>query len=359
MITVMLLAAGIALGSPQREVGFSASISKTVTLPHLLYLPEGYGTDRDRRWPLIVFLHGSGERGTEIERVKTNGLPRRLDEGLALPAIVISPQCPLDARWTDVWMVEGVNALIDDALTRYRIDPDRVSLTGLSMGGRGTWALGIAHPEKFAALAPVCGGGDPDLAYRLRRVPIWAFHGAEDPVVPLSETQAMAEALARYQGEILLTVFPDTGHDSWIQAYADPALYSWLLAQVRRPPALTSLHEATLAASTGDPRLAADGDFGTRWESEWTDPQWLMIELPQPQALHRLSIFWETAYGQAYDVLTSSDGRRWSPVSAITNGDGAGDEIVFPEGRTARWLKLDFRQRGTQWGYSIWELELE
>lgn len=359
MLALMLMVAMAAAGSPQREVAYSTAITKTVTLNHLLYLPPGYEADQDRPWPLIVFLHGSGERGTEIERVKTNGLPKRLDEGFDVAAIVISPQCPQEAAWTDVWIVEGVHALIGDALTRYRIDPQRVYLTGLSMGGRGTWALGIAQPERFAALAPVCGGGNPDLAYRLRRTPIWAFHGADDPVVPLQETQAMADALARYQGKMRLTIYPGTGHDSWIQAYDDPAFYTWLLDQVRTVPTLVPLERATLTASTGDPHLAADGNFGTRWESAWEDPQWLQIDLGESRPLRTLSIFWETAFGQAYDLLDSSDGRSWTTVHSTREGDGAGDRIEFPEGHRARYLKLDLKRRGTAWGYSIWEMELE
>ncbi len=359
MVAMVLMLAVTAAGSPQRAVDFSTTITRKVTLDYLLSLPQGYAEDPSRRWPLIVFLHGSGERGTEIERVKTNGLPQRLDEGFGLPAVVISPQCPQDASWTDGWIVEGLDALIDDAMVRYRVDPRRVILTGLSLGGYGTWALGAAHPEKFAALAPVCGGGDPDLAYRLRRIPIWAFHGADDPVVPVAETRRMVEALARYHGDIRVTIYPDTGHDSWIQAYDDPALYDWMLAQVKTPPALIPLAGAALTASSGDPRLAVDGDFGTRWESEWADPQWLVIDLGKRQPLRSLLIFWETAFGQAYDVLVSDDGRDWTPVFSTATGDGAADEVVFPAGCTARWLKLDFKQRGTQWGYSIWELELE
>lgn len=359
MVAMMLMVAMAAAGSPQREVDFTTRITKTVTLDHLLYLPQGYDVDRKRRWPLIVFLHGSGERGTEIERVKTNGLPKRLDEGFDLPAIVISPQCPKDVSWSDGWMVEGLDALIDDALKRYRVDPARVTLTGLSMGGFGTWALGAAHPEKFAALVPVCGGGDPDLAYRLRTIPIWAFHGADDPVVPVQRTQEMADALRRYHGDIRVTIYPDTGHDSWIQAYDDPALYDWMLAQVKAPQVMVPLGKATLTASSGDPRLAVDGDFGSRWESEWTDPQWLVIDLKKAQPLHSLLIFWETAFGKAYDLSISNDGKTWTGVFSTTTGDGDADEIPFPEGCTARFLKLDFTRRGTQWGYSIWEMQLQ
>ncbi len=360
MIALFALAlVASATGSPQQDIPFSTTITKTVTLDHLLYLPRGYADDPQRRWPLIVFLHGSGERGHDLEQVKVNGLPKRLDAGFTLPCVVISPQCPPGLRWTDGWMLEGLNALIDDALTRYRIDAHRVYLTGMSMGGFGTWALGAAHPEKFAALAPVCGGGDPSQAFQLRRIPIWGFHGAQDTVVPVQEMKTMADAMERVHGTMRLTIYPDAGHDAWTATYDNPELYTWMLAQVKTPPVLVPLRDATLTASSGDPSLAADGDPGTRWESAWSDPQWLAIDLHQVTPLHSLTIFWETAYAKVYDVLVSADGDTWTRFYGTTEGDGDVDVIDFPAGTEGRHLRLDCHDRGTQWGDSIWEIELE
>ncbi len=344
----------------QQPATFSQTICRDVTLRHLVYLPQGYDDDLARPWPLILFLHGSGERGNEVDRVKVNGLPRELANGREVPAVVLSPQCPADARWDDDLMVAALAALLDDALVRYRVDPRRVTLTGLSMGGAGTWALAAAHPERFAAIAPVCGAADPGIATRLRRVPIWAFHGAKDDIVPVGATQAMAEALARVHGDMRTTIYPDAGHDSWSATYANPEFYTWLLQHEKTAPALVAPESAVLTASSGDAAKALDGDPATRWESAWTDPQWLQIDLGAATALRRVVIAWETAHGKVYDLLASEDGNRdWTTVATVTNGDGAVDVIDLPAGFTTRYLKLALKERGTRWGYSIWELELE
>ena len=129
-----------------------------------------------------------------------------------------------------------LDAMLDELLERLPIDPDRVYLTGLSIGGMWTYGWASRHPERFAAIAPVCGEWDPADACRLKDVPIWAFHGAQDPVVPLAEDQAMIDAIKACGDDARLTVYLYTGHDSWNQAYADPELYQWLLQQRRRAP---------------------------------------------------------------------------------------------------------------------------
>ncbi|HEX7880735.1 MAG TPA: alpha/beta fold hydrolase [Candidatus Eisenbacteria bacterium] len=345
----------------QRAATFRTTIRRDVELRQLVYLPPGYDADTTRAWPLILFLHGSGERGNELDRVATNGLPKELAAGREVPAVVLSPQCPAGVRWEGDLMVEALNALIDDALVRYRIDPRRVYLTGLSMGGFGAWALAAAHPDRFAAVAPVCGAGDPDLAFRMRRLPIWAFHGAKDTVVPVSATQEMADAMARVHGDMRTTIYPEAGHDSWSATYANPELYDWLFQHEKAAePKIYSLSGATATASSGRASMAIDGDVTTRWESEWSDPQWLTIDLGATIAPRRLLLYWETAHGKRYDLLASEDGRTgWTTVAHVTDGDGAIDLIEFPTGFRTRYLKLDMRERGTMWGYSIWEVEVE
>ncbi len=344
----------------QQAVTFEKTVSRHVSLRHLVYLPTGYEADTTRQWPLILFLHGSGERGNELERVKVNGLPKELAAGREVPAIVLSPQCPAGAGWAGDLMVEDLDALVADALVRYRVDPRRVYVTGLSMGGFGTWALAAAHPERFAAIAPVCGGGNPELAGRLRRLPVWAFHGAKDDVVPLANLTVMTEALARVQGDMRTTIYPDAGHDAWSATYANPEFYTWLLGHERVEPALMDLRHAVSTASSGDATLAIDGDGATRWETERSDPQWLLIDLGAPTAPRRMLITWETAYGKVYDLLASPNGRdHWTTVAHQPQGDGAVDVIEFPSGFSTRFLKLAIALRGTQWGDSIWEIELE
>jgi len=211
-------------------------------LEYLLFLPATYGQDPAQRWPLILFLHGAGERGSDIALVRKHGIARIADEQAGtFPFVAISPQCPAEHRWTEY--VDVLLDIVEQVSAGYAIDRDRVYLTGLSMGGQGTWVVAAAAPERFAAIAPICGPRRPltdDWEARVRalaRTPVWAFHGAQDPVVPLADSEAMVEALRQAGGNARLTVYPEAGHDAWTAAYADPALYAWFLAQRRRASA--------------------------------------------------------------------------------------------------------------------------
>jgi len=126
-----------------------------------------------------------------------------------------------------------LNALLDDLSARLRVDEARVYVTGLSMGGFGTWALAAEYPDRFAAIAPICGRGEPDTVERIKHLPVWVFHGADDEVVPLEASQSMVDALEACGGNVKFTVYPDTGHNSWSATYGDPAFYEWLLRQRR------------------------------------------------------------------------------------------------------------------------------
>ena len=195
-----------------------------ISCRYLLYLPKGCGKTK-KRWPLILFLHGAGERGDDLERVKIHGPPKLAAEGREFPFIIVSPQCPEDYWWSNPVLI----ALLDDIERRLPVDPARIYLTGLSMGGFGTWNLATEHPGRFAAIAPICGGGHPILAGRLKDVPVWAFHGARDEVVPLSASQSMVDAVKRAGGRPRFTVYPAAGHDSWTATYNNPRLYAWFL----------------------------------------------------------------------------------------------------------------------------------
>lgn len=215
----------------QSEQVLQKQVTTTVSLRYLRYLPKGYGENPERKWPLMLFLHGAGERGSNIELVKKHGPPKLIEQGREYPFIIVSPQCPSGVWWTE--MTDALVALLDDVQAKYAVDPNRVYLTGLSMGGFGSWTLGCRHPERFAALAPICGGGEWYLAERLKNVPVWVFHGAQDPVVALRESQEMVTALERAGGNVRLTIYPDAGHDSWTEAYNDPKLYEWFLSHRR------------------------------------------------------------------------------------------------------------------------------
>lgn len=203
-------------------------------LPYLLYLPKDYDGDVAKTYPLLLFLHGAGERGEDVERLKVTGLPQYLETQADFPFIVLAPQCP-ERDWWPAYTPQ-VMALLDEVITNYAVDPARVYLTGLSMGGLGTWFIATQHPQRFAAIAPICGAEGvwafEMLESRLGRIahlPIWTFHGALDTVVPITVTVQIVEALRALGSEVHFTVYPDAGHDSWTAAYHDPALYTWLL----------------------------------------------------------------------------------------------------------------------------------
>jgi predicted peptidase len=196
-------------------------------LPHLLFLPKDYETDAARQWPLILFLHGAGERGDNLEKVRRYGLPKVTERQPDFPFIVVSPQCPAGTYWP--YLVNDLNALVERTLAQYRADRSRVYLTGMSMGGYGTFSLAMAHPAAFAALAPICGGGDPSKVGRIRHLPAWVFHGARDNVVPVEESAIMVAALRKAGADVQFTVYPQAGHDAWTETYNNPELYEWFL----------------------------------------------------------------------------------------------------------------------------------
>jgi len=213
----------------QQALTFTKEIRKTLSAGYLLYLPKGYEDEESKAWPLMLFLHGAGERGSDLARVKLHGPPKRVEEGEEFPFVLVSPQCP-EKQW---WSVELLDHLLNEVAATHRIDEDRVYVTGLSMGGYGTWDLAMAYPDRFAALAPVCGGGSPHKTRLLTHVPIWVFHGAKDQTVPLTESELMVEALKKFDGEVKLTVYPEAQHDSWTETYENPELYDWFLKQRR------------------------------------------------------------------------------------------------------------------------------
>jgi len=226
----------------------------SVSTDYWLYLPQKYQADTTTSWPLLIFLHGAGERGNDLEKVKVHGPPKLADEQ-DFPFVIVSPQCPA-GEW---WNTYVLNKLLDDILSSYQIDEDRVYLTGLSMGGFGTWKWVAENPEKFAAIAPICGGGDPASAWRFRNIPIWIFHGEQDRVVPVKFSQDMAEALESVGADPKLTLYPDAGHDSWTETYNNPQLYDWFLSHTRNINPATELKNKQYRAYTGD-YLDAKGD---------------------------------------------------------------------------------------------------
>ena len=227
-------------------------IDKTLTkdggdVRYVLYVPRGY--DAAQEWPLVVFLHGAGERGADGLLQSDVGIGRAIRRNPErFPCLVLMPQCPLEKFW-DV-MFDDIEKMMEVTRKDYRIDPARITLTGLSMGGYGTWIWGPNKLDVFAALMPICGGGDardmkhlaPDSSVdqfgtvedrvpKLATVPIWAFHGKKDDVVPPFRTQQMVKKVREAGGDVKYTEFPEDGHNSWDSAYGDPDTISWLLSQ--------------------------------------------------------------------------------------------------------------------------------
>lgn len=210
-------------------------------LPYRLLVPE----KTDEPMPVLLFLHGAGERGNDNERQLIWGKDLLLKAAREHNCLVVAPQCPAGEKWSIVDWSQGTiafsdapsepmrmaNTLIDELATQYNIDTNRLYIMGLSMGGYGSWDAVCRWPGRFAAAAPICGGGDPEQAHRLVHTPVWAFHGDADPVVSVELSRTMVQAIKDAGGEPKYTEYPDVGHGSWVPAFAEPELLPWLMAQ--------------------------------------------------------------------------------------------------------------------------------
>ena len=236
---------GAACAEPEARVwNFGSDFS----LPYRWSAPEKL--EPGKRYPLVLFLHGSGERGNDNTSQMNHGVKpilkgaKELDE----PTFLIAPQCPCDVWWAPITgdrlklteagkpnlVMDEVVGLLDEILKSHPVDPARVYVTGLSMGGFGTWDLLARIPGKIAAAVPICGGGDPDTVDKFKDVPIWVIHGEVDPVVPIAASRLMIAALKEVGVEPKTTLYPNVAHDSWTQAYDNPELIQWLFAQRKK-----------------------------------------------------------------------------------------------------------------------------
>lgn len=208
----------------QHPYYLDVSVPKRIQGGYLLYLPKDYGEKEILR-PTILFLHGAGERGDDLGILGRIALPMVLEERDDFPFIVISPQCPKGQTWSNEFLI----TLLRDIVARYRVDPDRIYLSGLSMGGNGTWNLAMEYPDTFAAIAPVCGWGNSNLVSRIKDIPVWVFHGELDTSVPIASGKEVVDALVKIGGNVKTTFYPGRGHDCWHETYNDPILYEWFL----------------------------------------------------------------------------------------------------------------------------------
>jgi predicted peptidase len=221
-------------------------------LDYLLFLPSWYNEEPSRELPLILYLHGAGVNDGNVNNIKEEGLPLKVESNQDFPFIVISPHFPsvianpiLSILWDLVadkkinmnsinTTLETTLALLDDIISKYRVDKTRIYATGLSQGGYMTWFMTTVYPERFAAIAPIAGGGDPEMGCKLKSVPTWIFHGALDNTIPLKEANQMVKAIEDCGGSVKLTVYPNAGHDGgvWDTAYNNPELYTWFTSNL-------------------------------------------------------------------------------------------------------------------------------
>jgi predicted peptidase len=251
LIAFLILAGSVLVPLQARqETGF---LNRTVRVKGVVYKYQVYVPaewNKSRQWPMILFLHGAGERGEDgLAQTQVGiGAAIRLRSD-RFPAVVVMPQCRKGAMWTQPEMEAAALAALEAAIKQFRGDRTRLYLTGLSMGGYGTFALGARYPGKFAALVPICGGvrfprrpnlptapepaGDPyaETARKIGKTPIWIFHGGADPTVPVAESQKMAGALKTAGTDPKYTEYPGVGHNSWDKAYGEPELWKWLFEQ--------------------------------------------------------------------------------------------------------------------------------
>jgi predicted peptidase len=240
-----------------RETGFLNRAVKVggVEYRYVVYVPREW--NKRQKWPVILFLHGAGERGADGSAQTDVGIGRAIRfHPERYPFVVVMPQVRADKTWTDHEMEAQALAALEKTISEFHGDRERVYLTGISMGGYGTWNMGAKYPEKFAALAPICGGirglknfpqlhvevvdeptvTDPvaETAHRIGKTPVWIFHGDADQSVPVEGSREMAEALRAIGGDVRYTEYPGVGHNSWDKAYAEAELPQWMLQQRRK-----------------------------------------------------------------------------------------------------------------------------
>lgn len=214
-----------------QQKGYRVELKPVMEMQYLLYLPDGYESDSESEFPLLLFLHGGGSSEDDLEMLKRSGFAGKIEEGRSFPFMVLSPQNPHSRKF---WNETALITLLDKIQKEYRVDPSRVWVAGLSRGGYGAWRMAIQYPERFAALVAVCGETPDHYAKWLGDMPIWVFHGEKDRTISIKESDEMVAALKKNGNPVRYTKYPDTGHNAWDQAFSDPELYKWLLAQKKK-----------------------------------------------------------------------------------------------------------------------------
>lgn len=207
------------------QKAMASNALKKVKYNYLLHLPDDYGKDPNKKWPIIFYLHGRHASGKNLESLERYGLPYYLEKGKKIDFIVVSPQCPWNKNWaTEDWF----NPVYDEVAGKLQVDDSRVYLIGMSMGGFGTWALANRMPDRFAAISPMCGGADVKWANNLSKIPTWVFHGTADRQIPISRSEVMVKAMEKLKADVKYSRLVNQGHDISKQ-FNNDELYAWLL----------------------------------------------------------------------------------------------------------------------------------
>ena len=232
-----LLLAGLSLlacSAQSRLVTGTQQTEVRETLNYYLYYPPGYSESAAEPYPLLLFLHGGGESGQDLETLKTGGPPKMLAEGYEFPFLILAPQNPHAKQW---WNVRAVKQLLDTVVQHNNVDPRRIYLTGLSRGGSACWDMAVQYPETFAAMAVVCGMAPlPYASWIDKQLAIWVFHGTEDRVIPFSESEQMVARLRELGYDVTFTSYEGVGHNAWDRAYLTDGLFEWFTRRRRERP---------------------------------------------------------------------------------------------------------------------------
>ena len=207
---------------------FITNLTMEVSLKYNIYFPDNY-YDSDTKFPLVLFLHGAGERGDDLRLVEKHGIPKMINNGIKFPFITVAPQCPKFQYWSEPVNVKTLLLLVEEIIKKNKVDIERIYATGLSMGGYGTLAIAKERPDLFSAIIPVCGGLDTTDIERLKDIPIWLFHGAEDKVVPVENSELIYDLLKPINPEIKITIYKGINHNSWEMTYNNQNIYDWML----------------------------------------------------------------------------------------------------------------------------------
>ena len=208
---------------------YKSNTVENIKLPYLVYLPDNYNDNPKKSYPLFLFLHGAGERGNDLDLIKKHGIPKCVEEGREFPFITVAPQCPIGAWWNYKEYIFSLIKMVNQIVEKYKIDPNRLYGTGLSMGGFGILSIAMHNPKIFAAIAPICGGADINQLERLNDLPIWLFHGKKDDIYPSESSILIFKMLKNNNSNVKLTIYDDLGHDCWTRTYEKEQVYEWLL----------------------------------------------------------------------------------------------------------------------------------